>query len=116
MAAPEYEPQPQQPNVSPEVQQYPEQSEIPAHIEQAGVQSVPHSPATLQDQDTGQIVAQNTNMQPPVPIPDTPEHIHEWTKGNPADTRTWNGVFFEKVIDQAKILGRKLLIGNSSNA
>lgn len=116
MAAPEYEPQAQQPDVAPEVQHYPEQPEIPAHIERAGVQSVPQHPASLQDPSTGQVVAQNTNMQPPVQVPADPATIHGWASGSPSNSLTWLGMFWERVIKRAVFFGKQIVIGNSSNA
>lgn len=115
MAFPENEPVPQQPEAAPEIQEYPDQPEIPAHIEQAGVQTIPPNPASLQD-DQGQVLAQSQSSDPPVQIPADPQTIHGWASGSPANSQTWLGIFWERVIKKAMLFGKKVVIGNSSNA
>lgn len=115
MAFSEFEPQPINPDTNPEIQEYPDAPEIPAHIEKAGVQVVPSVPASLQD-DQGQVVAQSVGNAPPIQIPADPKVIQGWATGSPSSSLTWLGVFWERVIKKAILLGRKVVVGNSSNA
>lgn len=115
MAAPEYEPQPIQPEQNPEIQEYPDVPEIPAHVERVGVQAVPYQPASIQD-DQGHILAQSQSNTPPIQIPADPQVIHGWATGSPTNSQTWLGVFWERVIKRAVLFGRKVIIGNPPNA
>lgn len=110
MAAPEYEPQASLPEQNPEVMQYPEQIEIPAYIEKGGVQPVPNHPASLQDPQSGVTVAQNMTMQPAVVIPADQQTLRTWSKGSPSSSQTWLGVFWERVVKRALLLGRKVTV------
>lgn len=110
MAFPEHETQASLPEQTPEVSHYPEQVEIPAYIEQGGVQPVPNHPSSLQDPQSGMTVAQNMTMQPAVVIPADPQTLRTWSKGSSSSSQTWLGVFWERVVKRALLLGRKVTV------
>lgn len=113
MALPEQ--QPEIP-IDQQVVDIPDQPEIPAAMEQAGVQQAPAQVQPVED-DAGQTIAQ------PVPAPPAPtgpsitipatgeEQLKAYSKGSINDSNTWQGVYWLYKIKRAIKEGVQIIFG-----
>lgn len=112
MALPEQ--QPEAP-IDQQVVEIPDAPEIPAHVEQGGVQSTPSQAQPVQD-DNGATIAQPVPVPAPqgktVTIPATStEELETLSKGSITDAKTWFGVYWIFKIRKALKDGIQVIFG-----
>ncbi|OGM28245.1 hypothetical protein A2801_04445 [Candidatus Woesebacteria bacterium RIFCSPHIGHO2_01_FULL_41_10] len=120
MSPAEYEPVPQPSEPAEPQVAAPEQSETASEAPQPEEQGVVQSPSAAQSltDDQGNVVASAIPVDPEPfsgvqVIPADPEVIHESaTSKDYSNAKTWWGQFWERMINQAKLLHKQIVIGN----
>ena len=92
-----------------DVKTVPEVAEIPREVEQGGVKPVPAQVTAQVTDDTGQPMMQTPATQTiTIQLPADDDVIAGWTKGPVANSVTWLGIFWERMVKKAKHFGWKI--------
>jgi hypothetical protein len=46
-----------------------------------------------------------------ITIPAAPEKLEDWSKGSPAEAKTWSGFFWLRIIKKAIQFGWRIIVG-----
>ena len=91
--------------------------QLPPELSEQGVTATPSTPTTtipsdpLVGDDQAGVVSDVLDEDTPVIYAPADEAtLHQWEKGSPADSRTWLGFFWDRIIARAKMLHEKVRV------
>ena len=101
--------------INPDIQEVPDTPEVPRHIEQGGVTSVPvHFTAQVQDDSGNQMITSPAVKKITIEIPATQEVLQDWAQGPPENSLTWYAKFWLRIIKKALFFGWRILLKGGS--
>jgi len=94
-----------------EVQEVLDTPEIPVHIEQGGVTSVPANfTAQVHDQSGNKLITTPAKKVITIEIPATQEALEDWAQGPIENSLTWYAVFWLRLLKKALLYGWRVVL------